>query len=150
QSAAHELVHYQNQLLLGDLLPALEAEGIALLEPEGWSEPVRAWAHAQFRKDIMPMLTPIGLDPAHPFPRVYNKSLNFIVALDGQDAFGRSASVAIVQAPRALPRVMKVPSNVAGIPHGFVLLSAVISAFVGELFPGLTIKGVYAWRVTRN
>ncbi|UYO94590.1 polyphosphate kinase 1 [Pollutimonas sp. M17] len=150
QRAAHELVDKQNSLLTNQVLPKLKAEGIALLEPSCWSEELHAWAHAGFHREVMPMLTPIGLDPAHPFPRVYNKSLNFIVALSGQDAFGRSASIAIVQAPRALPRLIKVPPEISGIPHGYILLTALISAFVGELFPGLDAKGVYQWRVTRN
>src|SRR5690606_3937100 len=132
------------------VLPKLKAEGIALLDPSSWSEAMRDWAHAGFEREVMPLLTPIGLDPAHPFPRVYNKSLNFIVALSGQDAFGRAGSIAIVQAPRALPRVIKVPAEIAGIPHGYILLTALISAFVGELFVGLEVKGVYQWRVTRN
>ncbi len=150
QRAAHELVERQNSLLTNQVLPKLKTEGIALLDPASWSEELQDWAHAVFEREVMPLLTPIGLDPAHPFPRVYNKSLNFIVSLSGQDAFGRSASIAIVQAPRALPRVMKVPAEIAGIPHGYLLLTALISAFVGELFVGLDVKGVYQWRVTRN
>ncbi|MBF6615283.1 polyphosphate kinase 1 [Pollutimonas thiosulfatoxidans] len=150
QAAAHLLVEQQNVVLTDHVLPRLEAEGIALLEPANWSDALRDWAYAGFQSDVMPMLTPIGLDPAHPFPRVYNKSLNFIVALSGQDAFGRSASIAIVQAPRALPRVIKIPPEISGIPHGYLLLTALISAFVGDLFPGLDVKGVYQWRVTRN
>ncbi|AEC18656.1 polyphosphate kinase [Pusillimonas sp. T7-7] len=150
QAAAHELVDRQNSLLTKQVLPKLKAEGIALLDPSDWSEALREWAHAGFEREVMPLLTPIGLDPAHPFPRVYNKSLNFIVSLSGQDAFGRSASIAIVQAPRALPRVIKVPAEISGIPHGYILLTALISAFVGELFIGLEVKGVYQWRVTRN
>lgn len=150
QVAAHDLISKQNSLLTHDVLPKLRAEGIALLEPSKWSDELRAWAHAGFEREVMPMLTPIGLDPAHPFPRVFNKSLNFIVSLHGQDAFGRSASIAIVQAPRALPRVIKVPPEISGIPHGYILLTALISAFVGELFPGLEVKGCYQWRVTRN
>ncbi|NGM88631.1 polyphosphate kinase 1 [Parapusillimonas sp. SGNA-6] len=150
QRAAHELVEHQNKLLTHQVLPQLRKEGIALLEPARWSEELKAWAYAGFTREVMPMLTPIGLDPAHPFPRVYNKSLNFIVALSGQDAFGRNASIAVVQAPRALPRVIKVPPGIAGIPHGYILLTALISAFVGDLFPGMDVKGCYQWRVTRN
>ncbi len=150
QLAAHELIERQNALLTAQVLPQLRMEGIGLLEPARWSEGLREWAHEEFLRDVMPMLTPIGLDPAHPFPRVLNKSLNFIVPLSGQDAFGRSASIAIVQAPRALPRLIKAPSELAGIPHGYILLTAMISAFVGELFPGLEVKGCYQWRVTRN
>ncbi|TAM88290.1 MAG: polyphosphate kinase 1 [Candidimonas sp.] len=150
QLAAHVLVERQNSLLMDQVLPALLSHGVGLLAATTWTEAQQAWARATFSHDVMPLLTPIGLDPAHPFPRVYNKSLNFIVALSGQDAFGRRASIAIVQAPRALPRVIRVPPDVAGLPDGYILLTTLISAFVGELFPGLDIKGCYQWRVTRN
>src|SRR5690606_15225535 len=132
QRAAHELIDRQNSLLTNEVLPKLRTQGIDLMEPATWSEDLYEWAHEQFNREVMPMLTPIGLDPAHPFPRVYNKSLNFIVSLAGQDAFGRHAAIAIVQAPRALPRLMKVPNEVSGIPHGYILLSALINAFVGD------------------
>lgn len=148
--ATHELVARQNELLIDSVLPALQKEGIDLMPSKDWNDQVREWAREVFQRDVMPLLTPIGLDPAHPFPRVFNKSLNFIIELAGQDAFGRNASIAIMQAPRALPRIIKVPVEVCGIPHGFVLLTAVIRAFVSELFPGLEVKGCYQWRVTRN
>lgn len=150
QRATHELVEYQNQLLMEQVLPKLRTQGIAVLKPDAWTPEQREWAHAVFNNDVMPLLTPIGLDPAHPFPRVYNKSLNFIVSLAGRDAFGRRGSIAIVQAPRALPRVIQVPSDIAGFDEGYMLLTAIISAFVGELFPGMEVKGCYQWRVTRN
>lgn len=150
QLATQKLVAKQNKLLVNQVLPALMKEGIGLLLPRNWTEPLRDWAYETFHREVLPLLTPIGLDPAHPFPRVYNKSLNFIIELSGNDAFGRPASIAIVQAPRALPRLMKVPPEVGGIPHGYVLLSALITSFAGELFPGMQVKGVYQWRVTRN
>jgi len=148
--ATHELVDRQNFLLTEAVLPALKKEGIALMPNSEWNEATRQWAHALFLRDVIPLLTPIGLDPAHPFPRVYNKSLNFIVPLSGVDAFGRSASIAILQAPRALPRLIKVPVEICGVPHGFVLLTSLIRAFISDLFPGLEVKGCYQWRVTRN
>jgi polyphosphate kinase len=98
----------------------------------------------------MPVLTPIGLDPAHPFPRLLNKSLNFAVDLEGKDAFGRRASIAIVQAPRVLPRVIPLPRGIAGTDYGFVFLSSVLHAHVGELFPGMTVRGCYQFQLTRN
>jgi polyphosphate kinase len=88
---------------------------------------------------LLPLLTPIALDPAHPFPKVANKSLNFIVSLDGKDAFGRRARLAVVQAPRSLPRVIQMPKHLAKSDYGFVLLSSFVQKFVGYLFPGLTI-----------
>lgn len=148
--ATHELVDHQNALLTDSVLPSLLKEGIGLIHNRDWNEATRHWAHDLFVREVMPLLTPIGLDPAHPFPRVYNKSLNFIVPLSGQDAFGRHASIAIMQAPRALPRIIKIPVEVCGLPHGFVLLTALIRGFVAELFPGLEVKGCYQWRVTRN
>ena len=148
--ATHELVDRQNNLLIESILPALLEEGVGLMPHRDWNDTTRQWAHEMFVRDVMPLLTPIGLDPAHPFPRVYNKSLNFIVPLSGQDAFGRRATIAIMQAPRALPRIIKVPVEVCGLPHGFVLLTALIRAFVAEIFPGLEVKDCYQWRVTRN
>jgi polyphosphate kinase len=91
----------------------------------------------------MPVLTPIGLDPAHPFPRILNKSLNFAVQLSGKDAFGRKLDAALVQAPRVLPRVIRLPREIADCDHGFVFLSSVIHAHVGELFSGMEVLGCY-------
>ena len=98
----------------------------------------------------MPVLSPLGLDPAHPFPQILNKSLNIVVVLEGKDAFGRAGHLAIVRAPRSLPRIIQLPPKVSGGEHDFVFLSAVLSAFVDELFPGMEVKGAYQFRVTRN
>jgi polyphosphate kinase len=150
QEAAHKLVERQYALLNEEILPRLRAEGIALHFLSDWDAQQQEWAHDLFNRQVMPLLTPIGLDPAHPFPRVYNKSLNFIVSLAGTDAFGRQASIAVVQAPRALPRLIKMPPAVSGHAHGYILLTTLLRAFVGDLFPGLEICGCYQWRVTRN
>jgi polyphosphate kinase len=150
QRAAHALVDRQNRLLTGEVMPKLMECGVGLIYSTGWTDLQREWAYGVFLRDVMPLLTPIGLDPAHPFPRVYNKSLNFVVSLSGEDAFGREGHIAIVQAPRALPRMMKVPPEISGIPDGFMLLTTLINAFVGDLFPGMDVQGCYQWRVTRN
>jgi polyphosphate kinase len=150
QEAVHTLVDRQYNLLNDEILPCLHEQGIVLHHASEWNEAQQAWARETFHRDVMPLLTPIGLDPAHPFPRVYNKSLNFIVSLRGVDAFGRKASIAIVQAPRALPRLISMPPELSGHPHGYVLLTSLMRAFVGELFPGLEMQGCYQWRVTRN
>lgn len=150
QQTAHALVARQHDLLNDVLLPAMQKEGIVLFDESSMDENQLAWAASVFAGDIMPMLTPIGLDPAHPFPRVYNKSLNFIVSLSGEDAFGRRSSIAIVQAPRALPRVMRVPPEISGVPYGYILLTTLIRRFVNELFPGMQVQGCHQWRVTRN
>ncbi len=148
---ARALVIRQYQLYNTVLLPALEAEGIDVLQRrEQWSETQLAWLHDYFKREMEPVLTPIGLDPAHPFPQVLNKSLNFIVELDGEDAFGRDMSVAIVQAPRVLPRVIQVPPEIAGVPHGFITLAAILGRFVDELFPGMQVRSCSEFRVTRN
>jgi polyphosphate kinase len=150
QDAVHALVARQYDLLNEEILPRLNEQGIVLHHASEWDEAQQHWAREVFHRDVMPLLTPIGLDPAHPFPRVYNKSLNFIVSLRGVDAFGRKASIAIVQAPRALPRLIRMPQEVSGHPDGYVLLTSLMRAFVGELFPGLEMQGCYQWRVTRN
>lgn len=150
QAKAHSLVEHQYRVLNEQILPGLQAEGIVLHHASEWNEAQQQWAHDVFTREVMPLLTPIGLDPAHPFPRVYNKSLNFIVSLSGADAFGRAASIAVVQAPRALPRLIRMPPELSGHPEGYILLTSFLRAFVGDLFPGLTIHGCYQWRVTRN
>jgi polyphosphate kinase len=109
-----------------------------------------AWIKDYFLREVMPVLTPIGLDPAHPFPRVLNKSLNFAVELQGKDAFGRNSGTAIVQAPRVLPRVIRLPAEVAGVPYEFVFLSSILHAHVSELFSGMRVVDCYQFRLTRN
>lgn len=150
QQRVHELVDRQYALLNKDIFPALRKRGVSVLAPREYTEAVSAWASDVFLNEVLPLLTPIGLDPAHPFPRVYNKSLNFIVSLSGEDAFGRRASIAIVQAPRALPRLLEIPESVCGQRHCYTLLSSLMQQFSGELFPGMQVKGLYQWRVTRN
>jgi len=150
QSAVHRLVTRQYALLNDVIFPQMQKEGIVIHHASEWNDAQLEWAREVFMRDVMPLLTPIGLDPAHPFPRVYNKSLNFIVSLSGVDAFGRKASIAVVQAPRLLPRLVSMPTELSGQPHGYVLLTSLLRAFVGELFPGLNIQGCYQWRVTRN
>jgi polyphosphate kinase len=147
---AHTLIAEQYALLNEVILPSLRAEGIVFLRRREWTPAQTAWIRNYFLHDVMPLLTPIGLDPAHPFPRVLNKSLNFAVELDGVDAFGRNSGTAIVQAPRALPRVIQLPQEISGAPYGFVFLSSVLHEFVGELFAGMEVLGCYQFRATRN
>ena len=147
---ARELVAEQYRVLNEVLVPLLAAEGIRFLRRDEWDKPQRQWLKRFFNHELEPILTPIGLDPAHPFPRVLNKSLSFIVTLDGKDAFGRSSGMAIVQAPRALPRVVRLPDGQDGARHEFVFLSSIIHAHIDELFPGMSASGCYQFRVTRN
>ncbi len=147
---AHAMVNEQYQQLNEVILPALAEQGIRFLRRSGWNEAQREWIRDYFHREMVPVLTPIGLDPSHPFPRVLNKSLNFAVELEGKDAFGRSSNAAIVQAPRVLPRVIRLPEELAGCEYGFVFLSSILHEFVGELFTGMTVLGCYQFRATRN
>ena len=147
---AHALVGEQYRLLNAVLLPALAREGIVFPRREVWNDAQRAWIRDYCFRELLPVLTPIGLDPAHPFPRVLNKSLNFAIELEGRDAFGRKSRAAIVQAPRALPRVIRLPADVAGAPYAFVFLSSILHAHVDALFTGMQVLGCYQFRVTRN
>jgi polyphosphate kinase len=147
---AHELIAHQYQVLNATILPELDAEGIRFLRRTQWNDAQRDWVREFFFNEVMPVLTPIGLDPSHPFPRVLNKSLNFAVELQGKDAFGRNSAKAIVQAPRLLPRTIPLPAEISGCEHGFVFLSSVLHAHVGELFVGMTVLSCHQFRVTRN
>ncbi|CAN7612225.1 polyphosphate kinase 1 [Cupriavidus necator] len=145
-----ELVDQQYRLFNDMLIPAMAEQQIRFLRRPSWNPAQAEWIREFFFAELMPVLTPIGLDPAHPFPRVLNKSLNFAVELEGKDAFGRNSGYAIVQAPRALPRVIALPPEIAGCEHGLVFLSSILHAHVGELFSGMTVRGCYQFRVTRN
>ena len=147
---ARALFAEQYRLLNEVLLPELAAVGVRFLRRDTWSGDQKAWVHDYFSRAVLPVLTPIGLDPAHPFPRVFNKSLNFVIELEGRDAFGRVSRIAIVQAPRMLPRVIRLPEAIAGGEYAFVFLTSVLHAHVDELFAGMTVKGCYQFRVTRN
>ena len=147
---AREIIARQYAVLNQDLLPALALQDVRFFRRTHWNEAQQAWVREYFFREMMPVLTPIGLDPAHPFPRVLNKSLNFAVELQGKDAFGRNSAKAIVQAPRMLPRTILMPPEIAGCAYGFVFLSSILHAHVGELFAGMEVQGCYQFRVTRN
>lgn len=147
---AHELVAEQYRILNDVLFPELVQEGIRFIARHEWSEAQNDWIKEQFHR-VMPIISPLGLDPAHPFPKILNKSLNFIVSLKGKDAFGRQSGMAIVQAPRLLPRVVHLaPAETGSGPYDFVFLSSVIHGFVGELFPQMEVLECHQFRVTRN
>ncbi len=146
----HELVATQYQLLNQEILPGLVIEGVRFLRRADFTSAQTEWVKAYFFREVMPVLTPIGLDPAHPFPRVLNKSLNFALELEGKDAFGRNSGIAIVQAPRVLPRVIRLPKEISKAEYDFVFLSSILDAYVAELFPGMKVVNCFQFRVTRN
>ncbi len=147
---AQHLCAEQYRCLNEILLPKLTQAGVSLQSRSAWTPKTRRWLEKYFANEVEPVLSPLGLDPARPFPRIQNKSLNFIVHLAGKDAFGRDSELAIVQAPRSLPRVVSLPDEAPGQPRGFVLLTSIVQAFVPRLFPGIEVKGCYQFRVTRN
>ena len=148
---SHDIVERQYAILNQKILPELSRHGIHLLRDQDRNEAQRAWVKAYFDREVRPLLTPIGLDPAHPFPQVLNKSLNFIVELSGKDAFGRGSAIAILKAPRVLPRVIRLPDELSdngGI--SFCLLSSVIHAHISDLFTGREVLAYSQFRVTRD
>lgn len=147
---AHDYIHQQYDILNNILIPAMERENIHFVRRRDWTPEQTEWVQRYFEDEILPVVNPIGLDPSHPFPRLVNKSLNFIVELDGKDAFGRETGMAIVPAPRSLPRLVRLPDNVCNGGDNLVFLSSMIHAHTDELFPGMEIKGCYQFRLTRN
>ncbi len=146
----HLIVKQQYQILNTEVLPQLREHGVHLLRNKERNEPQRAWVRDYFEREVRPLLTPIGLDPAHPFPQVVNKSLNFIVSLSGKDAFGRGTAIAILKAPRVLPRVIRLPDQLSPNGISFCLLSSVIHAHIGDLFTGREVIAYSQFRVTRD
>jgi len=149
-AAAHELIDRQYAVFNQEVMPALKREGILILNHAERNDAQRRWVDRFFQRQVRPLLVPLGLDPAHPFPQVANKSLNFIIKLGGKDAFGRDNSIAIVKVPRVLPRVIRLPEDLTDGQQVFVLLSSVIRAHLEELFPGRSVEAFSQFRVTRD
>lgn len=147
---AHEAVNEQYRILNEEILPKLAEHDIRYLKRDELTAAQSAWMRAYFFGQVLPVLTPISIDPAHPFPRLVNKSLNFIVSLDGVDAFGRNIKYAIVPAPRSLPRIIRLPDELTGGKAHHVMLSAVIHEHINELFLGMMVTGCHQFRLTRN
>ena len=145
------LIAQQYELLNDVMFPQLTVAGVHFVQSEEWDEQQQAWLSDYFDEQVVPVLTPLTFDPSRPFPRILNKSLNFIVRLQGKDAFGRRRHRGMVQAPRSLPRIIRLPEHL-GKPeeHCFVFLSSIIRVHVDRLFPGLDVDGCYQFRVTRN
>ncbi len=146
----HETVDHQYAVLNDILMPALEKENIRFLRRSDWTKEQAKWVEDYVEREVLPIISPIGIDPAHPFPRLVNKSLNFILELEGNDAFGRDLNYAIVPAPRSLPRLLELPEELGEPGHNFLFLSSMIHAHTPRLFPGMKIKGCYQFRITRN
>jgi polyphosphate kinase len=148
RTGAARLIEDQYACLNDQLLPELHAAGVRLQTRDNWPAEDRVLLEKHFHNEVEPVLSPLGLDPARPFPRIQNKSLNFVVKLAGKDAFGRDTDLAIVQVPRSLPRVVRVPNGASGVT--LVLLSNIVAEFMPLLFPGMEVTGCYPFRVTRN
>ena len=145
------VVQQQYELLNNVMFPQLADSGVRFLRSEEWTREQREWLHDYFHEQVVPVLTPLTFDPSRPFPQVLNKSLNFIVRLSGRDAYGRLRHRGMVQAPRSLPRIIKLPDHLADPDtHDYVFLSSIIRVHVSSLFPGLGVEGCYQFRVTRN
>jgi polyphosphate kinase len=148
RTRAVRLVDEQYQLLNDVLMPELAQNGVVFVSPEMWTEAQAAWLADYFRREVEPVLSPLALDPARPFPKILNKSLNFAVVVEGEDGFGRNSGLAVVQAPRSLPRLIKLPDELGS--RNFVFLGTIVEAFVSQLFAGMLMRGCYQFRVTRN
>ena len=147
---AHAIIDDQYAAFNDEVMPRLQTAGIVILNHADRNAAQRAWVDRFFATQVRPLLVPVGLDPAHPFPQVANKSLNFIARLSGKDAFGRENTIAIVKVPRVLPRVIRLPDALVPGQQGFVLLTSVIRAHLDELFPGREVEAFSQFRVTRD
>jgi len=147
---AHELQAAIHDTMIDGLMPQLNQHGVRMLRLSEWSPPLYTYLQRYFRDEILPVLSPLRLDPAHPFPKVINKCLHVLVALSGDDAFGPTRGLAVVPAPRSIPRLLRLPPDLSEQPHDFVYLASILRAFASDLFPGMEIEGAWPFRVTRN
>lgn len=150
RSTALGILSEQYRCLNDEVLPELREKGIKLLTVNELTEAQVQWTKEYFLNEVMPVLTPLAIDPSHPFPQLLNKSLNFVVRLSGADSFGRSIRFAVVQAPRILPRLIRLPADISGSPYEFILLTGIMQMHMPLLFTGLEVEGTYSFRLTRN
>src|SRR6266446_2474353 len=144
-----ELVAKQYALWNDELVPALAKNGIRIQEVSQLNAKRAAWAEKYFREEVFPMLTPLAVDASHPFPQLLNKSHNLFVR--ARSKRGGELLHAIVQVPRALPRLILLPRGKSdGEPWEYIYLSSLIKHHIADLFPGLLLDGAHAFRVTRN
>ena len=144
------LVKRQYGILNLKVLPNLAEKNIFVHTKNSITQEQMFWAKDFFLNEIFPILTPIGLDPVHPFPRVLNKSLNFIVEMNGKDLFGREGRIAILQAPKSLPKLIKIPNLISTVRNEFIMSSVFVEIFSKLIFPGMEIQAVHQFRLTRN
>lgn len=147
---AARIISDQYDCFNNQLVPAFKEQGIRFIKRTDFTEKQQEWVRNYAKNSVIPVLSPLALDPSHPFPRILNKSLNFLVKLEGKDAFGRQCDLAVVNAPRSLPRIVKLPAEVAESHNDFVFLSSIMHSYMYTLFPGMSVKGSYQFRVTRN
>jgi len=146
---AHRLVELQYQTLNEHVFPELEDHGIRFVDRDDWTDEQSKWIKNYFKREVLPILTPIRLDPAHPFPLTINKGLSIVVDLHDPER-DDAHNIAVVPAPRALPRYMKLPSELCENEYEYVYLSSIISANIKKLFSNVKVLGCYQFRITRN
>ncbi|NDB77066.1 MAG: polyphosphate kinase, partial [Verrucomicrobia bacterium] len=143
-----EMVEAQFRCWREQLVPALAASGIRFLDFTELGPADRVWVESYFQKQVWPVLTPLGLDPAHPFPQLLNKTLNLIVQLEVRQNGETQSRLAVVQVPRALPRLVKLPRSDSR--QDYVFLAHLVGHYLADLFPGTKLLGHWQFRVTRN
>ena len=149
-ASVHALVKEKYEIFNDAVMPALAERGVRVISHGERNQAQRKWVHEYFEREVRPLLTPVGLDPAHPFPLVANKSLNFIVRRGGKDAFGNKNEIAIVKVPRALPRLVRLPPKIAGNGIALVSLTSIMRAHLHNLFPDRQVTEFSQFRVTRH
>src|SRR3954468_22565774 len=143
-----QMVDQQYACWRGDLRPALAKSGIKFLNASELGDKDRAFVEEYYRAQVRPVLTPLAIDPAHPFPQLLNKSLNMMVQLEMTRDGETLKHLAVVQVPRVLPRLVKLPRENSA--QEYVFLGHMIGHFLADLFPGTSILGFWHFRVTRN
>src|SRR5438105_8305226 len=148
QRLVHELVATQYDFWNKELMPALAKSGIRLHDVAQLTGKRAAWAKRYFQEEVFPMLTPLAVDASHPFPQLLNKSHNLLVRARAHQ--GGDPLLAIVQVPRVVPRLILMLRGKTDESWDYIYFASLITHYIAELFPGLMLDGVHAFRVTRN
>ena len=150
QSIVTQLVSDQNACWENQVVPGLKASNILFCGYDELTRNEKKWVTEYFEQQVLPVLTPLAIDPAHPFPQLTNKALYILASIDDPQTRIIERLMAIIPVPRILPRVVKIEVPRRGAPEVYIFLSDIVQRYAKRLFPGYRVSSAVPFRITRN
>ncbi|MEO0510481.1 MAG: polyphosphate kinase 1 [Verrucomicrobiota bacterium] len=150
QNITKRLVTDQYDCWQKQIVPGLAKERVIFSDFDKLTRNEKKWVEQYFEEQVFPVLTPLAIDPAHPFPQLTNKALYILASIDDPETRIIERLMAIIPVPRVLPRVVRIEAPRRGKPDVYIFLSDIIQRYVKRLFPGYRVRSAVPFRITRN